>query len=60
MTIIFARNLGTINLKLFHNRGEIHRFRKKIKKDSGKINLLGVYRNMRGFILEINCEALGW
>ena len=37
---IFASNLNTINLKLFHNHGGIYRFRKKIKKNSGEINSL--------------------
>ena len=32
---------------------------KKSNKDSGEINHLGVHRNMRGCILEINCEGLG-
>ena len=54
-----ASNHTTINLKLFCNHGGIYRFRKKFKKDSGEINTLGVHRNMRGFILEINCEGLG-
>ena len=31
---------------------------KKIKKDSGEINPLEVHRNLRGCILEVNCEAL--
>ena len=52
--------INTITLKLFHNHGGIYRFRKKFKKDSGEINPLGVHRNMRGSILEINCEGLGW
>ena len=34
-------------------------FGKKFKKDSGEINPLGAYRNMRGCILEFNCEGLG-
>ena len=33
---------------------------KKFKKDSGGIDPLGVHRNMRGCILEINYELLGW
>ena len=37
---------NTINLKLFRNNGGIYRFRKKIKKDSGEINHLGVHRNV--------------
>ena len=31
-------------LKLFRNHGGIYKFRKKVKKDSGEINPLGVYR----------------
>ena len=57
---MYCNNLNTITLKLFHNHGGIYRFRKKFKKDSGEINPLGVHRNMRGSILEINCEGLGW
>ena len=33
---------------------------KKIKKYSGEINPLGVHRNIRGCILELNSEGLGW
>ena len=34
---------------------------KKFKKHSGEnINPLGVHRNMRGCILEVNSEGLGW
>ena len=50
-------NLNTINLKIFCNHGGIYRLRKKFKKDSGEINLLGVHRNTRGCILEIICEG---
>ena len=57
---MYCNNLNTITLKLFHNHGGIYRFRKKFKKDSGKINPLRVHRNMRVCILEINCEGLGW
>ena len=57
---MYCNNLNTITLKLFHNHGGIYRFRKKFKKDSGEINPLGVHRNMRVCILEINCEGLGW
>ena len=53
-------SLNTINLKLYSNHGGIYRFMKKFKKDSGGIDPLGVHRNMRGCILEINCELLGW
>ena len=47
-----------MNLKLFQNYGGIYRFEKKIKKYSGEINPLGVHRNMRGRILEVNFEGL--
>ena len=57
---IFASNLNTINLKLFHNHGGIYRFRKKFKKDSEKMNPLGVRSSMRGCILEVYYEGLGW
>ena len=53
-------NPNTINLKLFRSHSGIYRFRKKFKKDSGEINPLGVHRNIRECILEINCEGLGW
>ena len=53
-------NLNTKNLKLFCNHGGIYRFKKKFKKYSGKTNTLGVHRNIRGCILEINCEGLVW
>ena len=33
---------------------------KKSRKILGEINPLGVHRNMRVCILEINCERLGW
>ena len=35
-----------------------YRFGKKFKKDSGEENPLGVHRNIRGCILEVNCEEL--
>ena len=57
---VFASNLNTINLKLLRKHGGMYRLRKKFKKDSGDINSLGVYRNIRGCILEINCEGLAW
>ena len=57
---MYCNNLNAITLKLFHNHGGIYRFRKKFKKDSGEINPLGVHRNMRVCILEINYEGLGW
>ena len=53
-------NLNTMNLKLFCNHGGIYRFMKNFKKDSGKLNPLGVDRNMRACVLEIDCERLGW
>ena len=43
---IFASNLNTRNLKLFHNHGGICRFRKTLKKDSGEINPLGIHKNI--------------
>ena len=57
---MYCNNLNTITLKLFHNHGGICRLRKKFKKDSGEINPLRIHRNMRVYILEINCEGLGW
>ena len=53
-------NFNTINLKLFWNHGGIYKFEKKIKKYSGITNLLKVHRNTREYILEVNCEGLGW
>ena len=43
-----------MNLKLVLNHGGIYRFEKKFKKYSGEINPLGVHRNMRGCIFEVN------
>ena len=57
---MYSNNLNTISLKLFHNHGGIYRFKKKVKKGSGEINLLRVHKNVRVCILEINCEGLGW
>ena len=34
--------------------------RKEFNKYSGEINPLGVHRNMRGYILDVNSEGLGW
>ena len=56
---VFSSNINTISLKLFRNHGGIYRFEKKSKKHSGRINLLGVHRNIRGCILEVNSEGLG-
>ena len=39
---------------------EIYSLRKKLKNYSGEINPLGVHRTMRGCILEISLERLGW
>ena len=47
-----------MNLKSFCNHGGIYRFEKKFKKYSGEINPLGVHRNIRGHILEVNSEGL--
>ena len=61
LTNVVASNHNIINLKLFLNHGRIERFRKKLKKNSGEINPLGVHRNMRGCICEVNCkEHEGW
>ena len=57
---VFSSNLNTINLKFFCNHGGIYRFEKKFKKYFGEINPLEVSRNIRGCILEINSEGLGW
>ena len=35
-------------------------FEKKLKKNSGEINPVGVHRNMRECTLEVNFEGLGW
>ena len=53
-------NLNTKNLKLCDNHSGIYRFRRKFKKDSGGLNPLGVYINMKDCILKANCEGLGW
>ena len=49
-----------MNLKQLCNHGGIYRFQKKIKKYSGEINPLGIHRNIRQRILEVNSEGLGW
>ena len=59
-TNVFASNLNTISLQLFCNHGGICRFRKNLKKDFGEINHLGVHRNIRDCVLEINSEELTW
>ena len=41
---MFNSNPDFITLKLFCNYGGIYRFTKKVKKDSGVINPLGVHR----------------
>ena len=43
----------------FFNLAGIYKFEKKMKKYSGDINLLGIQRNIRGSILEVNSEGLG-
>ena len=60
LTNVSSNNLNTINMELFRNHEGIYRFHKKINKYSGEINPLGVHRNMRGCILEVNSEGLGW
>ena len=49
-----------MNLKLFCNHGGIYRFEKKFNKCSGEINSLGLHEDMRGCLLEVNSEGLGW
>ena len=49
-----------MTLKLFRNHGAIRRFEKKFKKYSGEINPIGVHRNMRGNILDVNAAEMGW
>ena len=49
-----------MNSELFRNHGGIYRFEEKFKKYSREINSLGVHRNMRGCILEVNSKGLGW
>ena len=43
----------------FFNLAGIYKFEKKMKKYSGDINPLGIHRNIRGSILEVNSEGLG-
>ena len=57
---LFVNNLNTINLKLFRNHGRIYKFEKKFKKYFGEINALVVHRNLRGCILEVDTEEIGW
>ena len=60
-----------IESKLWHNKTEIKNVKvakmvefiktcEKLKKYSGKINILRVHRNIKGCILEVNFEVLGW
>ena len=49
-----------MNLKLFGNHGAIHMFEKKFNKYSEEINPLVIHRNIRGCILKVNPEGLGW
>ena len=46
--------------KVFPKHDGISRFEKRFKRYYGDINPLGVHRNMRGCILEVNSERLGW
>ena len=48
------------DLKLFRNHDRIYMIEKKFKKYPGEINPLGVHRNMKECILQVNSEGLGW
>ena len=43
---------------VLRNHGGKHRLEKKFKKYSRKINALGVYKNIRRYIIEVNSEGL--
>ena len=45
---------------VLHNHGGKNRLEKKFKKYSRKINALGVYINIRRYIIEVNSEGLRW
>ena len=50
-----------MNLKFFRYHRANYRLEKKFKKHSGEnINHLGVRKNMRGCILEVNSAGLRW
>ena len=60
-----------IESKLWHNKTEIKNVKvakivefiktcEKLKKYSGEINILRVRRKIKGCILEVNFEVLGW
>ena len=60
-----------IESKLWHNKTEIKNVKvakmvefiktcEKLKKYSREINILRVHRNIKGCILEVNFEVLGW
>ena len=59
LTYVFSSNLNTLNWQHFFNHGKIYKFQKKIKKYSGETNPLGVHRNTRRCIIEVNSEDLG-
>ena len=48
-----------MNFKVFCNHDERQMSEKKINKYSGEINPLGVQKNMRGIMPEVNSEGLG-
>ena len=60
LTYVSPSNLSTMNLKLFCNHDGIYRFEKKFKKYPREISLLRIHRNIRGCIIEVNSEGLGW
>ena len=53
-------NLSKLVTNTLVNFGEILKVPERFKKDFGETDPLPVHKNMRGCILEINCEGLGW
>ena len=58
----FSKNVNSINLKILPTHGGIQKFERKFNKHSAERDRkpYGVYRNMKGCILEANPEGQGW
>ena len=59
LTNLFSSNINIINLKLFCKHRWTYKSKKKFKKYSEEIKPLGVHRNIRVCILQINSEGIG-
>ena len=56
---VFFRNINTITFQILYNQVGIYSFEKKFKKYTGDANPVGVQRNVRGCILEVDSVELG-